>query len=132
MEQSQSTQLDATVETGIKTDLIRTAASAAEQEALLPNIGGVQTLAASIAVSPASVELDHSDGETQQLTVVMTDDEGRTYTIDPSDVAWESADEAIATVDANGLVETVGDGGPIDITGTLFGKTDTCAVTVVA
>lgn len=47
-------------------------------------------------------------------------------------VQWSSANEAIATVDENGLVTAVGAGGPIDITATWGQFSDAVAVTVVA
>lgn len=87
----------------------------------------IQEPVASISVSPATDTLDLSNEETQQLTV--TNDEGDDVT---ADCSYATADAAVATVSSTGLVTATGVGGPINITATYAGKTDTCAVTVVA
>ncbi|ELY4852464.1 Ig domain-containing protein [Cronobacter turicensis] len=48
---------------------------------------------------------------------------------------WTSGDEAIATVDASGVVTGVAEGGPVDVTATAAdgsGVSASCAVTVTA
>ncbi|CCJ98357.1 phage tail protein [Cronobacter sakazakii] len=48
---------------------------------------------------------------------------------------WTSGDEAIATVDASGVVTGVAEGGPVDVTATAAdgsGVSAFCAVTVTA
>ncbi len=76
----------------------------------------------SVAVSPKTNNLEV--GATRQLNV----------TIEPSnatnqDVAYTSSDEAIATIDANGLVTAVAEG-TTTITVTVDGNTDTATVNV--
>lgn len=80
-----------------------------------------------ISVAPATVELDMSNGESQQLTVIFTP-------IAPSNTAltYESSDELVATVDVDGLVESIGVGeATITVTSVDGGFTDTCVVTVI-
>ena len=76
----------------------------------------------SVSVSPKNNNLEI--GDTRQLNV----------TIEPSnatnqDVAFTSDNEAIATVDANGLVTAIAEG-TATITVTVDGKTDTATVNV--
>ena len=92
----------------------------------------------SISVAPVSGTLDLSNGETQQLTVTATyEDERGQFTkditqADAPTITYATANAAVATVNSRGLVTAVGVGGPINITATYQGLTDTYAVTVAA
>lgn len=129
--QNQVTQLDAKMESGVVSGLIDTNCSAAERKVAAAPIGGEQTLAASLTVTPVSGTLDISAGDTQQLKAVLVDQNGRSVDVS-SQVVWSTANASIATVSKSGLVSPVGAGGPINITGSLHGQSDTYAVTVVA
>lgn len=81
-----------------------------------------------ISVIPATVELDLSEVETQQLTTVFTpanpDDTGLTYV---------SSDPTKATVSTTGLITPIAVGtATITVTSNDGSFTDTCVVTVVA
>lgn len=79
-----------------------------------------------IVVTPATANIDVSDGTTQQLTV--TDSNGVVVT----DLAtYESSDPTKATVNGDGLVSPVA-AGSTTVTATYMGRTDTCVVTVAA
>src|SRR5205809_2661113 len=77
-----------------------------------------------VTPAPASVQL----GATRQLTAAPKDANGNPLT--GRVVTWQTADAAIATVDANGLVTGKTVGGPVTITATSEGKSGTSAVTV--
>lgn len=85
-----------------------------------------------IAVTPATVTLDVSDEDTQQLTVAgLVDSEASTAGFL---VTYESSDPTKATVDENGLVTPLA-AGETTITATAVHNdtiTDTCVVTVTA
>ena len=81
----------------------------------------------------ASIELDHTsaeltEGETLQLTATIMPEDAT-----DKSVIWASSDEAVATVDQNGLV-TAMDAGTITITATTTDGSDlsaSCTVTVL-
>ena len=77
-------------------------------------------------VSPSADTL-FSFGETLQLTARALD--ANDNVIPDLSIAWSSADEAVATVDADGLVTAIGNGSA-DITATGGGSTATAALTV--
>ncbi|MYD15037.1 MAG: Ig domain-containing protein [Gemmatimonadetes bacterium] len=83
--------------------------------------------AAGATVAPDSVHLTAA-GETAQFTAQVTDANG--HVIDGAAVTWASADEAVATVDANGLVTAVADGATM-VTATSGGASASAAVTVM-
>jgi hypothetical protein len=62
---------------------------------------------AAISVTPTSISLD-AVGQTQQLTPVVTDQDGTTIA-SPS-ISWSSANTAVATVTGTGLVSAAGSG----------------------
>ncbi len=80
---------------------------------------------ASLAVSPASATV--SVGATQQLSATPKDAAGNVLT--GRVIAWASANPAIATVSATGLVTGVA-AGAVTITATSEGKSGTASVTV--
>ena len=65
-------------------------------------------------------------GKTLTLTATVTPDNATDKT-----VAWTSSNDAVATVDANGVVTAKAEG-TATITATADGKTATCTVTVKA
>ena len=83
--------------------------------------------AAAVTVAPDSVHLIVS-GETAQLAAEVTDANGNV--IDGATVSWASADEGVATVDANGLVAAVADGATM-VTATSGDASASAAVTVM-
>lgn len=82
----------------------------------------------SVTTTPATAELDLSEGETVQLVTVVAPGNA------PNGVTYASGTPAAATVSATGLVTPVAVGtSTITITSTADGsKTDTVAITVVA
>jgi hypothetical protein len=80
----------------------------------------------SITVTPTSVALG-AVGQTQQLTPVVTDQDGATIA-SPS-VTWSSSNGAVAAVTGTGLVSAVG-GGSATITATAGSVSATAAVSV--
>ncbi|MGX9931958.1 Ig-like domain-containing protein [Virgibacillus salarius] len=98
-----------------------------DQESAKVDIPAFQTLpiaVTGVSVDPATAELE--EGATQQLT----------ETISPSNatdkgVTWSSSDEAVATVDSNGLVTAVAEGNAtITVTTNDGSFTASCDVTV--
>ncbi len=87
----------------------------------------VQQEAAAITVAPDSVHLAAA-GETAQLAAEVTDSNGNP--ISDATVGWASADEAVATVDAAGLVTAVADGATT-VTATSGAASADAAVTVL-
>lgn len=80
-----------------------------------------------ISVDPATVTLDISNAETQQLTTTFTP-----VAPDNTALTYESSDEDVATVSPTGLVTPVAAGEiTITVTSVDGGFTDTCVVTVV-
>ncbi|MDE2753093.1 MAG: Ig-like domain-containing protein [Gemmatimonadota bacterium] len=77
-------------------------------------------------MSPATVELG-ALGASAQLTAVVRDQNGRA--IPGAAVTWSSSDEAVAVVDASGLVTAAG-AGTATVTAAAGGATGTAAVTV--
>lgn len=129
--ESVSTEMDAVMETGVEADVLESDGVGSERPLVFPPIAGRKTLAASLTVSPSSATISVGSSETQQLTCEMTDEEGRTYDV-TKEVVWSSADTDTATVDDEGLVSPVAEGGPINIQAALHGQTDTSAITVSA
>jgi hypothetical protein len=80
----------------------------------------------SITVTPTSATLD-AVGETQQLTAVVTDQDGAT--ISSPSIAWTSSNAGIATVTSTGLVSAAGNGSAT-ITATAGSVSATADVTV--
>ncbi len=87
----------------------------------------VEQEAAAVTVAPDSVHLIVA-GETAQLAAEVADANGNV--IDGATVSWASADEAVATVDANGLVTAVADGATT-VTATSGSASAGAAVTVM-
>ena len=88
-------------------------------------IEAIPTPATSIALNISEVELGHEE-TVQLVATVMPDD-----ATDKS-VTWASADEAVATVDENGLVTAVAKGTTTITATTVDGLTAECVVTVKA
>ncbi|MBD5211217.1 MAG: leucine-rich repeat protein [Bacteroidales bacterium] len=89
------------------------------------NIEAINVPATSIALNISEVELGHEE-TVQLVATVMPDD-----ATDKS-VTWASADEAVATVDENGLVTAVAKGTTTITATTVDGLTAECVVTVKA
>jgi hypothetical protein len=79
-----------------------------------------------ITVTPTTATLD-AVGQTQQLTAVVTDQDGATIT-SPS-IRWSSSNAGVASVTSTGLVSAVGSG-TVTITATAGPVSATSAVTV--
>jgi surface protein len=79
-----------------------------------------------VAVSPAHASV--AAGETQQFLAVVTDVDGEEM---DRNVQWTSSDDAVATVDADGLASGVADG-PATITASAGGVSETANLTVTA
>lgn len=79
-----------------------------------------------ITATPATVELDLSDEDTQQITVVDSNTVNRT-----AQATYGTSDEMVAVVSTTGLITPVG-AGTADITAAYGGHTDVVEVTVVA
>jgi RHS repeat-associated protein len=80
----------------------------------------------SIAIAPAQVQLN--SGQSKQLALIGILQDGSSIDI-TRQAAWTSANTAVATVDANGLVQAVG-AGATTIGATMSGLTATASVTV--
>jgi len=96
---------------------------------LLAACGGGATdtkVPSGITVTPTSVTLG-AVGQTQQLTAVVTDQDGATIA-SPS-VTWSSSNAGVATVTSAGLVSAVGNGSAT-ITATAGAVSATAAVTI--
>lgn len=76
-------------------------------------------------ISLSDTAFTFSKGDTKQLKVTLNPEN----TTDNTKVTWESFDEAIATVDENGMVTAVGNGGTI-IRASIGGLKASCIVTV--
>ena len=81
---------------------------------------------ASVAVEPASIEIER--GDTAHLEVVLRD--ARNVILTGREIQWTSSNEAVATVDEQGVVHAVSAGGPVTITATSEGVSDQAAITV--
>jgi hypothetical protein len=79
-----------------------------------------------LTVTPTAAELD-AVGQTQQLTAVVTDQDGGT--ISSPSVAWSTSNAGVASVTSTGLVSAVGSGSAT-ITATAGSVSATAAVTV--
>ena len=88
----------------------------------------VAQTAAGVTLTPESVHLTEI-GETAQLMVEVTDANGNV--IADAAVSWSSADEAVATVDAAGVVTAV-DNGATTVTAASDGASASAAITVDA
>ena len=85
----------------------------------------VTTASSGVAVSPSAITLDR--GDSQQFTATVYDPEGN---VTPgAEVTWESSDEAVGTIDADGLFTAVAEG-TATITATAENETGTATVTV--
>ena len=82
---------------------------------------------AEIAVTPGAVEF-MALGDTAQLAVEVLDQFGRP--MESATVSWTSADTAVATVDADGLVTAAGSGATV-VTATAGDVSDEAAVSVM-
>lgn len=87
--------------------------------------------------SPSVVSVNVSPGVSSipvgiavQLSAATKDAQGNT--LSGRAIAWSSSTEAVATVNATGLVTGVSVGGPVTITATIEGKIGTAQVTVTA
>lgn len=69
-------------------------------------------------------ELQLRIGETQQLIGIVTPEDAATMPVE-----WSSSNEAVVTVDDNGLVTAIAEGSAT-VTGTIMNKVATCNVTV--
>ncbi|HEX6940766.1 MAG TPA: Ig-like domain-containing protein, partial [Longimicrobiales bacterium] len=87
----------------------------------------VEQVAAAITVSPSTLML--AQGDTARLAAVVSDSNG--VAIAGAAVAWTSADEAAATVDAEGLVTAVRAGTETSITATIGAVAGAAAVSVL-
>ena len=96
---------------------------------------GAETDECTVTVVPFVPVEDISLSE-NELTLAVNGEETLTVTFDPvnasiQEVTWESDDEDVATVDANGKVKGIGAGtADITVTSVDGGKTDVCTVTV--
>jgi Leishmanolysin/Bacterial Ig-like domain (group 2) len=96
---------------------------------LLAGCGGGPTdtrVPGDIAVTPTTATLD-AVGQTQQLTAVVTDQDGGTIT-SPS-ITWSSSNPGVASVTSTGLVSAAGSGSAT-ITATAGSVSATAAITV--
>lgn len=84
----------------------------------------------SIAISPSTCELDLSEEQTQQLTVIGIQGGLKANITNPSGTTFESSDTGIATVNSNGLITPIAVG-TCTITATNGALTDVCNVEVV-
>ncbi len=83
---------------------------------------------AAVTVSPGAQSIVATS--TAQLSATTRDAQGNTLT--GRVVSWSSSAEAVATVNATGLVTAVSAGGPVTITATSEGQIGTAQVTVTA
>ena len=81
----------------------------------------------SIGVSPTSTSVPA--GRTQQFTATGTYSDGSTRDV-TSSVTWTSSNTSIATVNSSGLATGVAIGGPVTLTATLSGVSNTAQLTV--
>jgi uncharacterized protein YjdB len=104
--------------------------TAATQEAAeTAHMLSFQAEIASLAVTPAAASV--VAGATEQLTATATLLDTTTTQVVTGDTEWTTSDEAVATVDAAGMVTAVAVGSAT-ITGAYRGETDTAAITVTA
>jgi uncharacterized protein YjdB len=83
---------------------------------------------ATVEVTPPTASV--AVGATQQLTVVLKAADGTVLT--GRTVTWTSSQASVASVSNSGLVTGQAAGGPVTITATSEGKSDTAAITVFA
>ena len=83
---------------------------------------------ASVTVSPGASSI--VAGTTAQLSATTKDAQGNT--LSSRAITWSSSAEAVATVNATGLVTGVSAGGPVTITATSEGQPGTAQITVTA
>jgi alpha-tubulin suppressor-like RCC1 family protein len=83
---------------------------------------------ASVTVSPGAPSI--LVGDTVQLYATAKDAQGKM--LSSRAIAWSSSAEAVATVNATGLVTGVSVGGPVSITATSEGQPGTAQVTIAA
>lgn len=124
MHQSVTTGLEVNQAVFVGSRMKRLDGSGAEVNVGAAPNDGLQLVAASIAVTPATAALDA--GETQQLKAEMTDQKGNVTDV-TNFVTWSSDTPANATVSPEGLITSV-NGGAATITGQLHGQSDTCVV----
>ena len=95
----------------------------------IPQKGGYQLCTDKIVIDPPSLYLEvPTPGDTVRLAAAVIDAEGDT--VRDAEIAWSSADTAIAAVDSTGLVTTV-DYGTTEITATSDSLADTARVEIV-
>jgi hypothetical protein len=82
---------------------------------------------ASIGLAPSTLAL--APGETRQLEATALDADGSTVAADPSDFAWTSSDEGVATVSSEGIVTAHAEGSAT-ISASLGEVTGTASVSV--
>jgi len=81
-----------------------------------------------VTVTPPTATLVLGVTPTQQLTAVLKD--VANHVLSGRVVTWTSSAPTVATVDVNGLVTAVAAGGPVTITATSEGKSETSSITV--
>lgn len=81
---------------------------------------------ATVTVNPTSAAIEL--GRTVQLTATVRDSRGEV--VSGRTPTWTSADPSVASVNAEGVVTGVAPGGPIQITGTVDGRSGATSVTV--
>ncbi|HEX7049668.1 MAG TPA: Ig-like domain-containing protein [Longimicrobiales bacterium] len=86
----------------------------------------VAQVTAAVEVSPSAVSI--AEGDTVRLVAVATDSNG--VAIEDAAVEWEIEDDAVATVDASGLVTAVREGEAV-VTARARGLTRTATITVL-
>ena len=125
--QSVVTVLERGMETGINSGLIHTPCAVTEEGLLVLMNGQIIPDPAAIVALPVSATIA-VDG-TEQISCSI--DDGNDGTLDITDLCgFASANELIATVSEGGVVLGIGSGGPISITVSFQGLTDTVAITV--
>lgn len=86
----------------------------------------VEQVASAVSVSPETVEFT-ALGETARLSATAVDANG--HPVEGAAFAWASGDESVATVDANGVVSSAGNGS-VSVTATAGPASGNAAVTV--
>jgi len=95
-------------------------------------LAGITPVAGQMHMYPSAFTLSLATNPVLGALIVAFNVEGNVQWLDGASVAWTTANAAVADVDAQGMIEAKGIGGPINITGTYNGVALTCAITVVA